>query len=244
MPENFYNSLSKNISHPSDLLWKACELEVLKQSSITFKNPIIDIGSGNGFLMDSFFDKRVIDFGIDAHPWKNQSQAYREIICSDIEKECNFSNDSINTVLSFVTLHLLSNLDFVLIQIHRILSKNGILIFTVPSNEFSKMLFFNFLGSWYAKYRNKKLKNYHLYSEEEWRLILKKKGFKEIRIIGFMGGNKLKLWDFLASIYFFSLGRYAYNFLRKVGFEKYIKSLSQREDKKSFSAFLIIAKKK
>ncbi len=118
-------------------------------------------------------------------------------------------------------------------QYIKIFNKNGKLIFTVPIDDFSKNLFFNFLGPWYPQYRNKKLNNTHLYNENKWQEILMEHGLLVDCTRGYMDARSLKIWDLLAFLRKLPLGELIIRVLYPLGLSYIIKFLYQSDNLKT-----------
>ena len=247
MNTNYLKKLREKIDHPSNLLWKAIELKTLNNLNLTYKPNILDIGAGDGILMECFFYKKSIDVGLELNAnnrkYLSKSSVYKNVIFADISSPNIFKKSQFNTVMSFVTLHLIQDLDKCLNNISNSLCNNGRLIFTIPIDNFSKNLFFNFLGQWYPKFRNKKLNNIHLYSSKKWKNLLKKHGFIVEYSKGYMDGKTLRAWDFLAFFMRLPLSRYIIKILSPLGLNNLLELLYDSRESKNPTALLVVAKK-
>jgi hypothetical protein len=95
----------------------------------------------------------------------------------------------------------------VLIEVSRILKKDGVFIFTVPSEQFGNYLFlhvllekmrFKKLAQWYSKRRNQLLNHYNCYAPETWKNQLESVGLNLVVSRYYLSKSAIQLWDFLA----------------------------------------------
>ena len=214
--KNWFGAVTKEFFHPSDILWKTIELQATSSrlQDKDFKSPILDVGCGDGRLMKVFLFPKKNLVGIDVERKSvtkaQTSGVYQKVLLADARK-MPFKNQTFNTVISFSTIHLIPDLKNTLKEIHRVLKKDGLLIFTVPSSQFSQNLFWSQVlkkiglkksSKWYQKKRNQKLSNRYLFQPQRWEKELKRAGFQEIKHSFFASSWAVSLWDFLASLVF------------------------------------------
>lgn len=195
-------------SHPSDTLWKTVELRELERvrKKYDFRHPILDVGCGEGKLAQLFFGQNGVDVGVDIDPRnaKNakESGAYKKVFCADAQN-LSFPDGYFKTIFSAVTLHLIPDLKKTLKELSRLLDKDGLLIFTVPSDHFSENLLFGKIFPAYVRYRNQKLKNIYLLSPAEWEMLLARVGLTLVESRYYLSPRATKLWDRMAFVLFF-----------------------------------------
>ena len=205
---NYLEALCKHFYHPSDLLWKAVELQAVAKSRVLndLPRPILDLGCEDGKLMEVLLGKNQVDYGLDLDPDKYAYQVYKKVIKADLQA-VPLPDRSIGTIISFVTLHLVPDIDMTFKEIYRLLKPGGKLIFTVPNANFSDNLFIsqvlkrvglNGLAIRYVTWRNRQLENRYLYASTQWKKYLVGLKFKEISCHEYLTGTELILWDQLA----------------------------------------------
>ena len=168
---------------------RTMECEIL--SKLEFNRPILDIGCGEGVFANILFDEK-IDLGIDPNGRElercKQYQGYNELIeCfgNNIPKEAG----TFNTIFSNSVLEHIEDLDTVLKEAHRLLSTNGRMYVTIPTNLFDKynliyqvfsFLHLKTLSEKYRVFFNNFWKHYHYYDKAGWEATFNKSGLKVI----------------------------------------------------------------
>ena len=178
--------------------FRSIELNKLRQcsSNYTFLGPILDLGCGDGIFTKQFFGEGRNIIGIDNSPSElSKNKCNTQIILVDA---CNmpFENESFNTVFSNCVIEHIPNLTQLLNEVSRVLKKDGLFVFTVPSDNFKYYLLP--FGGWYKEMRNRRLNHYHCYSHLMWREKLREKGIKVVEYEYYLPKKALQLWDFLA----------------------------------------------
>lgn len=248
---NWFLRLSKVYDHPSVVLWRAIELRHLSRIFSKIKKiprPILDLGCGEGEIAKALFGKGIIDVGLDNEAnmveKAKKSKIYQKVVLGDA-CDLPFPKEKFNFVFSNCVIEHIFELDKVLREVSRVLKKNGLFVFTVPSDKFGDYLFFSqffkkikipFLAKLYAIFRNRQLNHFHCYSLSSWKEKLRKTGFCLIESQNYISPKTLFIWDKLA------FQRKFFPFL-KTNFKK-LEFFYEKETKvKQGGAFLIIAKK-
>ncbi len=169
---------------PADKLFRNIEVKLLKaeaENILNAKGIVLDLGCGDGRIANQVFNRQ-IDFGLDisqsALKQARQRQIYKKLLLAPAEK-IPLDNNSVDLVFSNCTLEHIKDLERVLKEVSRILKPNGILAFTVPSKFYTEYNFctkigFKPLTRFYGWLRNKKLNHFHLYSLNQWEMLLNK----------------------------------------------------------------------
>lgn len=194
-------------------LERTMECEILSKQE--FIRPILDIGCGEGLFAYNLFDEK-INTGIDPNKRElrraKELNNYHELInCygDNIPKE----NGVYNTAFSNSALEHVEDLEPVLKEVHRLLSKNGSFYVTLPTDKFDQYSIVNQilikigLKSWGRKYRsffNKFWRHYHYYPPEKWEKIFEKVGFRVVECIEYGPKEICLVDDFLVPFSFFS----------------------------------------
>ncbi len=167
---------------PSDVLQRSIEASIW--NLYKFKNPILEIGIGDGVISKILYRKiKKIDVGIDIVETglikAKLSGKYKKVLKENAEKT-TFKNSSFNSIISNSTFEHIKNDRKAISEASRILKKNGRLFITVPSNYLPLWVleYEKHVNSKYAKTKlksfNKRAEHYHYYSISEWEKILEK----------------------------------------------------------------------
>jgi len=251
MKTSWLGKMAKVYTHPSVVLWRAIELRQLDRIFSKMKNiphPILDLGCGEGEIARALFGKGVIDVGLDneAEMVKKakKSQVYKKVILGDAQN-LSFKKESFNLVFSNCVVEHIPDINKVLKEAARVLKKNGLFVFTVPSDKFGDYLFFSqffkkikipFLAKLYAIFRNRQLKHFHCYSQKFWQQKLRKNNFILIESKNYINPLTLSFWDWLA------FKKKFFPFI-KIPMEKMISYYEKDGQSQQGGAFLLIAKK-
>jgi ubiquinone/menaquinone biosynthesis C-methylase UbiE len=95
---------------------------------VEVKDNVLDLGCGTGLLAE-FLDKNVI--GLDLSLEMLKSGKDKEIFIQGDIENLPFKNNSFDTILSFSSFMNLSNLKKGLLEVKRILNKNGLFVVTL-----------------------------------------------------------------------------------------------------------------
>ena len=184
---------------PETLLWKnISELPYFRgllravegwfYQDIPLKEPILDLGCGDGHFVTATFDRQ-IDFGLD--PWFHPLQeaerrkAYHSCI-NAIGSEMPFDSEYFSTVISNSVLEHIEDVDAVLLDSWRVLKPSGKLIICVPNDGFSANLSvarlldklnLKRLAGAYRHFFNRISRHKHCDSPQQWVTRLKLHGF-------------------------------------------------------------------
>jgi len=201
---NNYLKSYLEVSPLSHALWRACEARSLE--NIKLQRPILDLGCGFGEFAGVFYNSS-IEMGIDNSSVDLEKakaiRKYKKLILADA-KQMPFNNCSFKTVLSVSVIEHISHTKQVLKEVYRVLSEDGLFVFTTPHKNFAKWLFYPRLLRFFGleklaqKYEqgiNRVFKHYSLYDELEWKRMLIKQGFKIEKIQPNIGENIAMLWD-------------------------------------------------
>lgn len=199
----------KENRHPGNILFRSIELKNIYDitKSFDFKGPSLDLGCGDGYTAQILFDEK-FDYGLDNGEVKNvysaiKKKRYHKILIESAEK-MSLPDNTLNFIFSNSVLEHIPDVDAVLNEISRVLKKNGLFLFTVPNDNFTKYLFFSnkfknakltFLAKMYENKRNKMLNHYHLYSLKKWQTILLKHQLKILKHKFCVSKETLMFWD-------------------------------------------------
>lgn len=202
----------KQFDHPSTALWRAVEARCICAllSKIVLKNPILDLGCGEGKFSSTIFSRGRVDIGLDISKddvsKAKKSTTYKGVIVGDA-RALPFRNESFNVVFSNSVVEHILGIDKVLAETSRVLKKDGMFIFTVPSNQFGNYLFLRMflqkvglkkLACWYSKKRNELLNHYNCYDVATWRHKIEDVGLNVVEFKYYLSKSTIRVWDFLA----------------------------------------------
>jgi len=171
-------------------LFRAVEAEAIVSHNL--KEPILDLGCGDGIFAETILGKGKEIFGIDIDKNALAQAKKRGIYERLVEKDASslpFEDDQFGSVLANSSLEHISNLGGVLKEIYRVLAKGGTLVLTAPSEKRKELfggyrLFANLgvpkLASRAGDFENKLFDHLHCWSGEKWQRKLAKIGFQKV----------------------------------------------------------------
>ena len=174
-----------------------------------FQRPILDIGCGDGLFAFILFDDD-IDIGVDPDG-KELIRAkalgkYKELI------QCPGNNipkisESFNTIISNSVLEHIPKFQVVLKEANRLLTPNGRLYITVPTDRFDKysilyqilsLLKLQNAAERYRQFFNAFWKHYNFFNKEDWGKIFQDCGFEVVQSIEYNPKAICLINDFLS----------------------------------------------
>jgi SAM-dependent methyltransferase len=148
--------------------WRAQELTLFRRYATLLREPIVDFGCGDGSFVAAL--ARPIAVGLDNDPAAiaiaQQTGVYSQLLSTSsgaIPLEDGFAN----TVIANSVLEHVRQLDAMLVEIRRILSPTGRLIFTAPTAAFTQQLR-RYFGAKAASAINAESSHLHLLDPEQW----------------------------------------------------------------------------
>ncbi|HID93238.1 MAG TPA: class I SAM-dependent methyltransferase [bacterium (Candidatus Stahlbacteria)] len=188
----------------SHALFKAIEAKEL--SKLQLKEPLLDLGCGNGFFSSLFFSGSV-QAGLDIckHNGKRAKRrnVYNIVTVGDA-RNLPYKQESFKTALSVCVIEHIIELDRVLSEVYRVLKRGGEFVFTVPSHLFNEHLFFpelfnklrlKKLAKSYKRWASINLRHRHCYSPAGWRKLLSKNGLELVNFEYFMSKRVAQFLD-------------------------------------------------
>jgi ubiquinone/menaquinone biosynthesis C-methylase UbiE len=204
--------LLKEFQHPSTALWRAVEIRCIYDtlSEIAVKAPILDLGCGAGQVFAKIFSQKCMNIGLDLSKsdlrQAKRIAAYDGLVIGDA-RALPFREGFFKMVFSNSVIEHIPNVDKVLQEIFRILEREGVLIFTVPSEQFGDFLFFYVLfkklflkktAQWYRKKRNALLNHYNCFDAVTWRLKIERTGLTAVVFKYYLSKSAIQMWDLMA----------------------------------------------
>lgn len=192
---------------PLSLAIERCfECEILSQQ--IFIHPVLDLGCGDGIFSYVLFNEQ-IDTGIDLNPKELENAKthgmYNELILCSAEQIPKMP-ESFHTIFSNSTLEHIPNIENVLREVKRLLTKDGHFYVTVPTEFFEQYSTLNIvlnklgikkLSLRYRKFHNSFWRHYHAYSIDQWKDFFIQSGFKVKHSINYCPKSVVMLDDLL-----------------------------------------------
>lgn len=140
-----YPFLLKYSLLPSLGLWRAEEARLFGE--LELKEPVLDLGCGNGFFAATALDRQVeagCDRDFSQVNRAKLSEAYRFALVADIAN-LPFKNGTFTTIICNCVMEHIQHVEQVLHEISRILAPQGAFVFTAPSERFNEWFYLSFL---------------------------------------------------------------------------------------------------
>jgi len=187
-------------------LLRAVEARLLGRWTPRLKRPILDLGCGDGLFASVVFPEPVevgLDPSYQAVAEAHRRGAYRQVVVAE-GQSIPYPNSYFATVFSNCVLEHIRDVEVVLQEVHRVLRKEGIFLFSTPSEHFAEYLFFptllrrlrmRSLAQAYGRWFNRISKHYHTDGVAGWRERLEKAGFRILHWEPYMSPHAHWLFD-------------------------------------------------
>jgi len=189
---------------PSLALWRAAEIAILRD--VRYEHPLMDVGCGDGLVTAHVLPQ--VDFGVDPNE-QALRQAAKLHIYGRLEaipvQELPVPDRSITMVMSNSVFEHIPEIDTVLLALARMLTTGGRLIFTTPTNTFSRWLFLPVPA--YASWRNRALNHLNLWTVQEWKRHLEAVGLEVEFVCPYLRHEQVWLWDVLELVQLIWIGK-------------------------------------
>lgn len=190
---------------PSLGVWRAAEIAALRTQ--VYEPPVLDLGCGDG-LVTSFVLAQV-DIGVDPCSAAIDRAAgrnlYRRLETRPVEA-VDIAPGSIGTVISNSVLEHIGDIEAVLRTTARLLRPAGRLIFTVPTDAFSRWLALPLPA--YRAWRNRHYEHRNIWPIERWQTQLDRCGFTLTLVQPYLRREIVTAWDVLELLQRVQVGRY------------------------------------
>lgn len=211
---SIFDQLFTEFKNPATLLWRTIELSAATRvlQRIGLREPILDLGCAEGVITSIVFNGEAAIIGID--PWYEalRRARLRPGVCVPIRADGSampLRSESLGIVFSNSVIEHVSDIDAVLIEVRRVLVRDGAFVFTVPTARLSEAYFPTWLlaptplrgvGARYARLRNSLLEHRNLLSERVWERTLAKSGLTLDVFEPYLDRRCVRAWDILAAI--------------------------------------------
>ncbi len=188
---------------PPVALWRSIEAKAL--SALDFPAPMLDFGCGDGLFTEAIFGKQPGIFGCDIAraelPSARDSGVYACGVQFADGHHLPYRDGAFGTVYSNSVIEHIPDPQNVLPELARVLRPDGLLVLTVPSDQFRELLDgvrtapTKEAAEHYARSVDELLAHYHYHTADEWRVLL---ATVNVRLIGahyYVSPESEQLWD-------------------------------------------------
>lgn len=182
-----------SLQGPSLGLWRAAEVAALREQQ--FDRPILDLGCGDGLVISMVLAKVEVGVDPDAKALaRHRKPIYEQILPCRIE-EAGFAEGAFATVVSNSVLEHVPQIETVLQAASRLLRPGGRLIFTTPTDAFSRWLALPIAR--YAAWRNQGYGHLNLWPASHWARLLQQAGLQVEVVRPILRHALVTAWDVL-----------------------------------------------
>lgn len=183
------------------------EVQVFRR--IVLNKPVLDIGCGDGIFAKNAFDSQ-IGWGLDLNKRElkvaQKSGSYERLELANAA-DIPFKDGEFRTIISNSVMEHMDNLDLVLDEINRVLSSDGFLHITIPTEKFEKysnvfsllkLLNLNSFSEKYAKFYNKFWRHKNVKTKSNWENFFNQHNFKVVESYNYNSKSQTRVNDLLA----------------------------------------------
>jgi ubiquinone/menaquinone biosynthesis C-methylase UbiE len=184
------NYFSQYVTHAPFALARERSLELYLMQTMKPKKEILDIACGDGYFTSLLFSHQYEPiYGIDLNPSEVKKALsyinYKEVLVMDATK-MTFKPANFSTIFSNSSLEHIPNIGDALTSIREIMSDDGELFLTLPTDKFEHYsvggTFLDFfkmqrMSNRFRILYNKFWHHYHAYPAEKWQIIFEEYGF-------------------------------------------------------------------
>lgn len=190
-------------------LWRSVEAQKISEvyKNLIFNSPLLDLGCGFGEFAGVFFDKQVevgIDINMEDLIRAKKTNKHKQLFMADA-RNLPFPQNKFATVISNSAIEHIPHPEKVIKEVYRVLKPGGVFIYTVPTVELNKNLFYpelfrkiglKRLRSLYIKYYHKVFKHVNIFPVDKWTNITKRAGFEIVSCKGIFSRKLVMMFDF------------------------------------------------
>lgn len=207
---------------PADVFLRATEALIWQGQK--FKRPVLDIGCGDGQISKHIYKGKTIDVGIDLDELGvRKAQAcgiYKKTLVADATS-LPFGNESFSTVISNSTLEHIKDDIRAVGEASRVLKKEGLFLFTVPTARLECLLLKLTKDKKELLSFNRRVSHFHYRSKGEWKKLLSENNLKVVQMYSYFPEIAVRVWLRLFKAATFKIrGRELWSYLRDSRFSK------------------------
>jgi SAM-dependent methyltransferase len=182
---------------PSLGLWRAAEVAALRdagQWDEPYAEPVLDLGCGDGLVSSLVFPRIALALDPDRHALARAAKLgiYEQMVPYTME-EAGLPANKFGTVVSNSVLEHAVQIDAALESAARVLRPGGRLVFTCPTEAFSRWLALPFTR--YAAGRNRHFQHLNLWPVDEWERRLNQAGLQMECVRPYLRRGWVWAWD-------------------------------------------------
>jgi len=188
---------------PPVALWRAIEARAL--SALAFPLPLLDFGCGDGLFTQALFGRAEGICGCDIAPRElpgaRDSGVYRYGVQFADGHHLPYHDGAFGTVYSNSVIEHIPDPQNVLPELARVLRPGGLLVLTVPSDQFRRLLdgvvraADKQAAEQYARSVDALLAHHHYHTPDEWRVLLAGVGVRLTHISYYVAPEAVRAWD-------------------------------------------------
>jgi SAM-dependent methyltransferase len=195
--------LSRYWFAPPVALWRSIEARTL--ATLDFPAPMLDFGCGDGLYTEAIFGKQPEIYGNDIAaaelPGARDSGVYFRGVQFADGHALPYPDDFFGSVYSNSVVEHIPDPHNVLPELSRVLRPGGVIVFTVPSDHFRKLLDGyrtapdKTAAEAYAKSIDEKFAHHHYHTADEWRVLFATVGIKLTEARYYIAPEAVAQWD-------------------------------------------------
>jgi SAM-dependent methyltransferase len=188
---------------PPVALWRSIEAKTL--ATLDFPAPMLDFGCGDGLYTEAIFGKQDGVYGNDIAkaelPGARDSGVYWRGVQFADGHHLPYPDSFFGSVYSNSVVEHIPDLQNVLPELSRVLQKDGLLVFTVPSDQFRALLDgvktapTKQAAEAYAKSVDLLFSHHHYHTADEWRVLFASVNVKLIEARYYIPPETVAQWD-------------------------------------------------
>lgn len=188
---------------PPVALWRSIEAKVL--STLDFPAPLLDFGCGDGLFTEAVFGKQDGMYGCDIAsaelPAARDSGVYRCGVQFADGHHLPYRDGAFGSVYSNSVIEHIPDPHNVLPELARVLRPGGLLVLTVPSDQFRKLLDgvktapTQEAAENYARGVDMRFAHHHYHTADEWRLLFSNVNVKLAEVRYYISPETERQWD-------------------------------------------------
>lgn len=173
---------------------RSLECEVLRGRS--FRKPVLDVGCGDGLFARILFGPgQSVCYGLEPNE-RELSAARRQGVYGELlhgtAESIPLPDGFCRTIFSNSALEHIPQIETVLQELHRVLSEDGELMMTVPTDKYETYrigyqvphrLGLRHVSEAFRKSFNAFWQHYHCHAPHEWKALLERSGFETVEIV-------------------------------------------------------------